>query len=75
MLGGTSEADNQCFAYDGYRRLTAAWTPKTADCSASGRTTSNLDGASPYWTSYTYSDSGLRQTETERTATGAIGDA
>ncbi|WP_149825301.1 polymorphic toxin-type HINT domain-containing protein [Streptomyces tailanensis] len=69
-LGGTSETDNQCFAYDGYRRLTEAWTPATADCSTSGRTTANLDGASPYWTSYTYNDAGLRTTETDRTTSG-----
>ncbi|MCX4860063.1 RHS repeat-associated core domain-containing protein [Streptomyces canus] len=66
-LGGTSAADNQCFTYDGYRRLTNAWTPATADCSTSKRTTANLGGASPYWTSYTYTDSGLRKTETAHT--------
>ena len=37
--GGTTKADYQCFAYDGYRRLTEAWTPKTADCATTGRTT------------------------------------
>ncbi|WP_020116548.1 RHS repeat-associated core domain-containing protein [Streptomyces canus] len=62
-LGGTA-ADNQCFTYDGYRRVTNAWTPSTADCSASNRTNANLGGASPYWTSYTYTDAGLRKTET-----------
>ncbi|MDW4910957.1 RHS repeat-associated core domain-containing protein [Streptomyces sp. ADMS] len=67
--GGTSADDNQCFAYDGHQRLTEAWTPKTADCSATGRTTANLGGASPYWTSYEYQDSGLRSTETTH-ATG-----
>ncbi|MCI3276570.1 RHS repeat-associated core domain-containing protein [Streptomyces cylindrosporus] len=67
--GGASAADNQCFAYDGHQRLTEAWTPKTADCSAAGRTTANLGGASPYWTSYEYQDSGLRSTETTH-ATG-----
>ncbi|WP_405908933.1 RHS repeat-associated core domain-containing protein [Streptomyces sp. NBC_00828] len=66
-LGGTSAVDNQCFAYDGYRRLTEAWTPKTADCSATGRTTANLGGASPYWTSYAYQDSGVRASETTHT--------
>ncbi|MFF5492568.1 RHS repeat-associated core domain-containing protein [Streptomyces aquilus] len=71
LLGGSSEADNQCFSYDGYRRLTEAWTPRTADCATTGRTSGNLDGASPYWTSYTYNASGLRQTETEHTTTGA----
>ncbi|MFF1676264.1 RHS repeat-associated core domain-containing protein [Streptomyces sp. NPDC058256] len=68
--GGTSAADNQCFAYDGYRRLTEAWTPAAADCSTAGRTTTGLGGASPYWTSYTYKDSGLRATETTHAAVG-----
>ncbi|GHI07933.1 RHS repeat-associated core domain-containing protein [Streptomyces cellostaticus] len=68
--GGTAKADNQCFAYDGNRRMSEAWTPKTADCSASGRTASNLDGAAPYWTSYTYNDAGQRKTETQHTTSG-----
>ncbi|MGW2238368.1 hypothetical protein [Streptomyces sp. NPDC001759] len=46
LLGGAAEADNQCFAYDGYRRLTEAWASATTDCSASGRTTGNHDGSS-----------------------------
>ncbi len=54
--GGTTKPDYQCFAYDGNRRMTEAWTPKTADCATSGRTSANLDGAAPYWTSYTYTD-------------------
>ncbi|WP_228975077.1 RHS repeat-associated core domain-containing protein [Streptomyces sp. DH12] len=68
--GGTTKADYQCFAYDGHRRLTEAWTPKTADCATTGRTTSNIDGAAPYWHSYTYNAAGQRATETEHTATG-----
>ncbi|MER5372056.1 polymorphic toxin-type HINT domain-containing protein [Streptomyces sp. NPDC002553] len=69
-LGGTAKADNQCFAYDGHRRMTEAWTPKTADCAATGRTTANIDGAAPYWTSYTYTQGGQRKTETQHTAAG-----
>ncbi|MFC9863544.1 MULTISPECIES: polymorphic toxin-type HINT domain-containing protein [unclassified Streptomyces] len=69
-LGGTTKADNQCFTYDGNRRLTEAWTPKTADCATTGRTTANLDGAAPYWTSYTYNDAGQRATETAHAAAG-----
>ncbi|MER5988365.1 RHS repeat-associated core domain-containing protein [Streptomyces sp. NPDC001787] len=69
-LGGTAKADNQCFAYDNDRRLTEAWTPKTADCSTTGRTTASLDGAAPYWTSYTYNNAGQRATETAHTAAG-----
>lgn len=68
-LGGTAEADYQCFAYDGQRRLTEAWTPKTADCAAAGRTTTNLDGAAPYWTSYTYNTAGQRASERQRSGT------
>ncbi|MFI2349362.1 polymorphic toxin-type HINT domain-containing protein [Streptomyces sp. NPDC019443] len=68
--GGTSKADYQCFAYDGHRRLTEAWTPKTADCDTSGRTTANLDGAAPYWTSYTYTAGGQRKTETQHATSG-----
>ncbi|WP_327367047.1 RHS repeat domain-containing protein [Streptomyces sp. NBC_01217] len=63
-LGGTGKADHQCFAYDAHRRLTEAWTPQTADCADTGRTTTNISGAAPYWTSYTYTASGQRDTET-----------
>ncbi|UUU31892.1 RHS repeat-associated core domain-containing protein [Streptomyces sp. CA-210063] len=66
-LGGTGKADYQCFTYDGHRRLVESWTPSTADCASSGRTTDNLGGAAPYWTSYTYKNSGLRATETTHT--------
>lgn len=68
--GGTTKPDYQCFAYDGNRRMTEAWTPKTADCATSGRTTANIDGAAPYWTSYTYTAAGQRKTETQHTTTG-----
>ncbi|MFE9782254.1 RHS repeat domain-containing protein [Streptomyces sp. NPDC005775] len=68
--GGTAEPDYQCFDYDGYLRLTEAWTPKTADCSATGRTTANIDGQAPYWTSYTYNTAGQRTTETNHTTAG-----
>ncbi|MGW5233604.1 RHS repeat-associated core domain-containing protein [Streptomyces nodosus] len=67
LLGGTTKADNQCFTYDGYQRLTEAWTPKTADCSTSGRTTANLEGPAPYWTTWTYNDAGLRTTQKDNT--------
>ncbi|WP_333733735.1 hypothetical protein [Streptomyces sp. IBSBF 3010] len=69
-IDGTSKLDYQCFTYDGYLRLTEAWTPKTADCATTGRTTTNLDGAAPYWTSYTYNTAGQRKIETTHTSTG-----
>ncbi|WP_330342582.1 RHS repeat-associated core domain-containing protein [Streptomyces sp. NBC_00557] len=68
--GGAAKADYQCFAYDGNRRISDAWTPKTADCSTSNRSIANLDGAAPYWTSYTYTDAGQRKTETQHTTSG-----
>lgn len=68
--GGTAKTDNQCFSYDGNKRLTEAWTPESADCATTGRTTANLDGAAPYWTSYTYNNAGQRGTETQHASTG-----
>ncbi|MFJ5780226.1 RHS repeat-associated core domain-containing protein [Streptomyces sp. NPDC093094] len=69
-LGGTAKPDHQCFTYDGYSRMTEAWTPKTADCATSGRTNANIDGAAPYWTSYTYNQAGQRATETKHASAG-----
>ncbi|WP_327174211.1 RHS repeat-associated core domain-containing protein [Streptomyces sp. NBC_01335] len=67
-LGGTGAADTQCFGYDGHQRLTEAWTPADGDCATTGRTTANLGGAAPYWTSYTYTAGSQRNTETTHTA-------
>ncbi|MFC4500640.1 MULTISPECIES: RHS repeat domain-containing protein [Streptomyces] len=60
--------DTQCFAYDGYRRLTEAWTPSSNDC-ATARSATALGGPAPYWTSWTYKPGGLRDTQTEHKAT------
>ncbi len=57
-LGGYA-ADQQCFDYDWARRLTQAWTPVGGDCTAN-RSTAALDGAEPYWTSYSYDVLGNR---------------
>jgi RHS repeat-associated protein len=70
VLGGTGKADNQCFTYDGYQRLTQAWTPTSADCTASAPSAVGLGGAAPYWSSYTYTDSGLRTTDTTHASSG-----
>ncbi|MFG2387033.1 RHS repeat domain-containing protein [Streptomyces avermitilis] len=61
--------DTQCFAYDGYRRLTEAWTPSSNDC-ATARSASALDGPAPYWASWTYKPGGLRDTQTEHKTAG-----
>ncbi|WP_328502159.1 hypothetical protein OG828_22815 [Streptomyces sp. NBC_00457] len=60
--------DTQCFAYDGYRRLTEAWTPSSNDC-ATARSATALGGPAPYWTSWTYKPGGLRDTQIEHKAT------
>ncbi|MFF7290216.1 RHS repeat-associated core domain-containing protein [Streptomyces griseorubiginosus] len=60
--------DTQCFAYDGYRRLTEAWTPSSNDC-ATARSATALGGPAPYWTSWTYKPGGLRDTQTDHKAT------
>ncbi|MGW3252455.1 RHS repeat-associated core domain-containing protein [Streptomyces fungicidicus] len=70
-LAGTGKDDTQCFTYDGYQRLTEAWTPTDADCADSGHTVANLGGAAPYWTSYTYNSAGQRATETAHGASGS----
>ncbi|MFI6341117.1 RHS repeat-associated core domain-containing protein [Streptomyces sp. NPDC050535] len=61
--------DTQCFTYDGYRRLTQAWTPSSNDCATASSATT-LGGPAPYWTSWTYKPGGLRDTQTEHNATG-----
>ncbi|MFF6960147.1 RHS repeat-associated core domain-containing protein [Streptomyces sp. NPDC008317] len=63
--GGTAQADTQCFGYDGYQRMTSAWTPANADCAST-----TTGGAAPYSTGWTYNPAGLRLTRTQHTATG-----
>ncbi|MFF4105416.1 RHS repeat-associated core domain-containing protein [Streptomyces sp. NPDC001903] len=60
--------DNQCFTYDGQRRLAEAWTPSSGDCAAA-RSTAALGGPAPYWNSWTYTVGGMRSTQTTRTST------
>ncbi|MGW0801218.1 RHS repeat domain-containing protein, partial [Streptomyces sp. NPDC002692] len=61
--------DTQCFAYDGFRRLTEAWTPSSKDC-ATTRSASALGGPAPYWNSWTYKPGGLRDTQIEHKSAG-----
>ena len=62
--------DAQCFAYDGLRRLTAAWTPAGGDCSAAP-SVAGLGGAAPYWFTDTFDVVGNR---TSRVVHAAGGD-
>ncbi|MFM9607719.1 polymorphic toxin-type HINT domain-containing protein [Streptomyces niveiscabiei] len=68
LLGGSSTADTQCFAYDGYQRLTEAWTPTSQNCT-DNRNAANLSGPAPYWSSYTYNTAGQRTSETVHKST------
>ncbi|MFJ9823669.1 polymorphic toxin-type HINT domain-containing protein [Streptomyces sp. NPDC101160] len=62
--------DDQCFAYDWARRLSEAWT--TADgCTTkpvNGSGTPALGAVDPYWTSWTFTNTSDRATETQHKA-------
>lgn len=63
-------ADDQCFTYDWARRMTEAWTTGDA-CTTkpvNGSGTPNLGTVDPYWTSWTFTDTGQRATETQHKA-------
>lgn len=64
--------DNQCFGYDGLRRLEVAWTALNADCGiAQGDIdASDVGGAQPYWTEYSYDLRGNRSSMIEHAVTG-----
>ncbi|WP_230194831.1 RHS repeat-associated core domain-containing protein [Streptomyces sp. NBC_00080] len=68
-LGGATSAETQCFAYDGHRRLTEAWTPASQNC-ADARSATSLSGPAPYWTTYAYGETGQRTSETTHRSTG-----
>ncbi|MFE6056929.1 RHS repeat domain-containing protein, partial [Kitasatospora sp. NPDC056446] len=63
-----SGTDRQCFRYDNLARLTEAYTPGTDSCTAPGG--AQLGGPAPYWTSWTYTASGTRATETRHDTVG-----
>ncbi|WP_412539548.1 ricin-type beta-trefoil lectin domain protein [Longispora sp. K20-0274] len=60
---------NQCFGYDGLRRMTESWTTAAAACQTSP-SSGVLGGADPYWTSYTFDPAGNRATELKHAAPG-----
>lgn len=68
-LGGTSSAETQCFSYDGHQRLTEAWTPTAQKCDTAA-SAGTLSGPAPYWNSYTYTQSGQRESETVHKTAG-----
>ncbi|MER7761922.1 RHS repeat-associated core domain-containing protein [Streptomyces sp. NPDC097619] len=62
--------DDQCFTYDWARRMTEAWTSGD-DCATkpvNGSGTPNLGTVDPYWTSWTFTNTGQRATEKQHKA-------
>ncbi|TDO39650.1 RHS repeat-associated core domain-containing protein [Paractinoplanes brasiliensis] len=74
-LAANSIAETQCFAYDGLRRLTEAWTA-TDKCATTPTSTNRamlgntIGGASAYWTSWRFDDLGNRTSEVKHALTG-----
>lgn len=66
---GAGPDDNQCFSYDYFARLSAAWTPANGNCAAPP-STSALGGPSPYWQSWTYDAAGDRTAQTDHATAG-----
>lgn len=58
--------DEQCFSYDWARRLAEAWTSGDACATkpVNGTGTPNLGTVDPYWSSWTFTDTGQRASET-----------
>ncbi|MFS4093357.1 HYD1 signature containing ADP-ribosyltransferase family protein [Streptomyces sp. AF1A] len=67
----TGQTDTQCFSYDWAQRLKAAWTA-TDDCAATPAPggSSTVGGPNPYWQSWTYDDTGARQTQVDHDPSG-----
>ncbi|MFC4337605.1 RHS repeat-associated core domain-containing protein [Salininema proteolyticum] len=63
----------QCFAYDGLRRLTEAWTTAKSGTGANacdgGAATTGVSGAAPFWQSYTFDKAGNRTSMTHHAVT------
>ncbi|MEU7825491.1 RHS repeat-associated core domain-containing protein [Catellatospora sp. NPDC049133] len=63
--------DVQCFEYDRLRRLTRAWsTASTTNVCADGVGQTGVGGPAPYHHSWTFDETGSRDTETIHSTTG-----
>ena len=71
-----SATDTQCAAYDALRRMTAAWTGTDGCATApSAGDSSTVGGPNPYWTSWTFDDTGNRTSQTTHGLAGAADTA
>ncbi|WP_308342463.1 RHS repeat-associated core domain-containing protein [Streptomyces sp. MW-W600-10] len=67
--------DTQCFALDTLRRMTEAWTTKSAsDNCASGPSAGTVGGPDSYWHSYTYDVAGNRAKEVRHATASGVSD-
>lgn len=66
--------DTQCYRYDDHRRLADAWTPADATCTTAP-TDATLGGPAPYRQHWTYTDAGLRKTQTTTTPQAGTGSS
>lgn len=65
--------DTQCFRYDDHRRLSEAWTPDGGDCAAAS-SSSPLGGPAPFRQTWSFKNSGLRETQTTTSPAGTVQD-
>ncbi|MFJ3969193.1 RHS repeat domain-containing protein [Streptomyces parvus] len=67
--------DTQCFALDALRRMTEAWTTKSAsDNCTSGPSAATAGGPDSYWHSYTYDLAGNRAKEVRHATASGVSD-
>jgi RHS repeat-associated protein len=69
VSGFATTVSNQCFGYDGLRRLTEAWSTTAARCQSTP-SQAVVGGPDPYWTSYQYNSIGNRTSDTVHTPGG-----
>lgn len=69
----TAGGDTQCFGYDDHDRLATAWTPGNGDCTQSPAA-GLLGGPAPYWQSWSYTNAGLRSSQTTATPGSSVSD-
>ncbi|MCM3657296.1 hypothetical protein M3147_08535 [Agromyces mediolanus] len=74
-LSGAAKQDNQCFGYDGLRRLDLAWTVADANCDRRAEQVApNLvGGAAPYWVEYEFDPVGNRTGKSVHATDGSSG--
>lgn len=72
-VADTAINDVQCFGYDDHRRLNDAWTPLDGNC-ATAPDAATLGGPAPYRQAWTFTSTGLRDTQTTTTPDGTVDD-